>query len=83
MLVHVQEDREFRDPDRFQRRFAKEKDSQSENHYPDIHLDLTVLFIANSRDYVTAWNQLAQVIGYAFRGHVAVRRRSARLMADR
>jgi hypothetical protein len=64
LVVNVQEDREFRDADRFQRRLGKNNGVKSEDHYPDIRLELAVLFIANFKDYVTAWNQLSQVLSF-------------------
>lgn len=64
LVANVQEDREFRDADRFQRRHGNGPGLKLEGHYPDIHLELFVLFIANFKDYATAWNQLYQVLSF-------------------
>lgn len=68
LVVNVQEEREFRDADRFHRRQANGQGNHSEHHYPDIHLEVAVLFIANFKDYTTAWNQLSQVL-FFFQEH--------------
>lgn len=64
LVVNVREDREFRDADRYQRRLAHGQGSGSERHYPDIHLEIAILSIANFKDYATAWDQLSQVLGF-------------------
>jgi hypothetical protein len=64
MVVDVDEDREFRDADRYQRRIQKEESVRVENHYPDIHLEIGVLFVAKFKDYDRSWNQLSHVIGF-------------------
>jgi hypothetical protein len=61
LVVNVKEDRECWDADRF-RRLGNGLASSSERHYPDIHLELAVLFIANFKDYATAWNHLSQAL---------------------
>ena len=68
VVVNVQEDREFRDADRFQRRLPYNNSVQLEPHYPDIHLDLAVLFVASFKDYATAWNQLSETL-FFFQQH--------------
>ena len=62
VVANVQEDREFRDPDRYQRQVIKGKGVPYDRHYPDIHLEFTVLFIANFKDYTNAWNQLSKAL---------------------
>jgi hypothetical protein len=62
LVVNVNEDREFRDPDRFQRRISGGVAFRVEQHQPDIHLEILVLFLAKFQDYVHAWNQLSQVM---------------------
>ncbi len=64
LVVNVQEDREFRDPDRYLRRISHGQKSQYERHFPDLHLEFTVLFVAQFKDYVHAWNQLGQLLLY-------------------
>ncbi|MFO0017997.1 MAG: Pvc16 family protein [Synechococcaceae cyanobacterium] len=64
LVVDVSEDREFRDADRFQRRIITEDSINLENHYPDLHLEIGLLFIAKYKDYGRAWNQLSHVIGF-------------------
>ncbi len=68
LVANVQEAREFRDADRFQRRLATGQHQQTEHHYPDIHLEIVILFVANFKDYATAWNQLSQVL-FFFQAH--------------
>jgi hypothetical protein len=68
LVANVQEEREFRDPDRYQRRNANGKLSPSSRHHPDLHLEITILFIANFKDYVHAWNQLSQLL-FFFQEH--------------
>ncbi len=64
LVVNVQEDREFRDPDRYLRRNSHGQNSKYERHFPDLHLEFTVLFIAQFKEYVHAWNQLGQLLLY-------------------
>jgi len=64
LVVDVNEDREFRDADRFQRRISTAESNKIENHYPDLHLDIGLIFVAKFKDYDRAWNQLAHVIGF-------------------
>lgn len=68
LVANVQEEREFRDPDRYQRRLANRQGSQAKLHHPDIHLVITILFIAQFKDYANAWNQLAQLV-FFFQEH--------------
>jgi hypothetical protein len=68
LVANVQEEREFRAPDRYHRRIAGVHGSQIEGHHPDIHLEITVLFIAQFKDYANAWNQLAQLL-FFFQEH--------------
>lgn len=75
LVVNVREDRECWDADRFQRRLTNGHAGGSERHYPDIHLELAVLFIANFKDYATAWNQLSQVL-FFFQQHPVFDRES-------
>lgn len=75
LVVNVQEDREFRDADRFQRRHNNGHAGGYERHYPDIHLELAILFIANFKDYSTAWNQLTQLL-FFFQQHPVFDRES-------
>jgi hypothetical protein len=62
VVVNVQEEREFRDANRHQRSSADS--SGLELHHPDIHLELSVLFVAKFKDYDYAWDQLSHVIAY-------------------
>lgn len=62
LVANVQEEREFRDPDRYQRRFANGNGRPSERHHPDLHLEITVLFLANFKDGIHAWNQLSHLL---------------------
>jgi hypothetical protein len=62
LVVNVQEDRDFRAADRFQRRLPDGNSDGSPRHYPDIHLEIAVLFVANFKDYASAWNQLFHVV---------------------
>jgi hypothetical protein len=64
LVVDVNEDRQFRDADRFQRRINTAESIRIENHYPDLHLDIGLIFVAKFKDYDRAWNQLAHVIGF-------------------
>jgi hypothetical protein len=64
MVVNVNEDREFRDADRFQRRIKTEESIMIENHHPDLHLEIGLLFIAKFKEYDRAWNQLSHIIGF-------------------
>ena len=73
LVANVQEEREFRDPDRYQRRLANGQGSRPERHHPDIHLEFTILFIANFKDYVHAWNQLSQLL-FFFQEHPVIDR---------
>lgn len=73
LVVNVKEDRECWDADRFQRRLANGKSDGSGRHYPDIHLELAILFVANFNDYATAWNQLSEVL-YFFQQHPVIDR---------
>jgi len=68
LVANVQEEREFREPDRHLRRSTNGQGSQGERHHPDIHLEITVLFIAHFKDYANAWNQLAQLL-FFFQEH--------------
>jgi hypothetical protein len=68
LVVNVREEREFRDADRYQRRLAPGPGGGSERHYPDIHLEIAILFIAYFKDYTTAWDQLSQVLVF-FQAH--------------
>ena len=68
VVANIQEDREFRDPDRYQRQVIKTKGVPPDRHYPDIHLEFTVLFIANFKDYANAWNQLSKAL-FFFQQH--------------
>jgi hypothetical protein len=62
LVANVQEERGFRDADRYQRRVVESQGKRVERHYPDIHLEFTVLFVASFKDYVHAWNQLSRVL---------------------
>jgi hypothetical protein len=62
MVVNVKEDREFRDPDRFLHRVSDGAAFRMEQHRPDLHLEIGVLFLAKFKDYVYAWNLLSQVM---------------------
>jgi hypothetical protein len=64
LIVDVNEDRACRDADRFQRRISTEKSVTIESHYPDLHLEIGLLFIARFKDYGRAWDQLAHIIGF-------------------
>ena len=64
LIVDINEDREFREGDRYQRRITTETSVRIESHYPDLHLELNLLFIAKFKDYARAWNQLTHVIGF-------------------
>ncbi|MEB3362423.1 MAG: Pvc16 family protein [Synechococcaceae cyanobacterium] len=64
LVMDVNEDREFRDADRFQRRISTSESIRVENHYPDLHLEIGLLFVAKFKDYGHAWNQLSHVIGF-------------------
>ena len=85
MVVNVQEDRECWDADRFQRRRANANGSgngggdgngvSTERHYPDIHLELAVLFAANFEDYASAWDQLTEALIF-FQQHPVIDRES-------
>ena len=81
LVVNVQEDREFWDADRFQRRLANGNGLRSERHYPDIHLELAVLFVASFKDYATAWNQLTQAL-FFFQQHPVFDRESDQDLPD-
>lgn len=64
VVVDINEDREFRDGDRYQRRTTTERPARIGNHYPDLHLEVSLLFIAKFKDYGRAWNQLTHIIGF-------------------
>ena len=64
LVVDINEDREFRDDDRYQRRITTENSVRIETHYPDLRLDINLLFIAKFKDYGRAWNQLTHIIGF-------------------
>lgn len=64
LVVDVNENREFRDADRFQRRLNTDQPIKSESHYPDLHLEIGLLFIAKFKEYNVAWDQLSHVIGF-------------------
>jgi hypothetical protein len=68
LVANVQEEREFREADRYQRRIANGNGNQTERHHPDIHLEITLLFIANFKDYAHAWNQLSHLL-FFFQEH--------------
>jgi hypothetical protein len=62
LVVHVQEDRQFRDANRYQRCLAQDASPHVETHYPDVHLDIGILFAARFKDYANAWDQLSEII---------------------
>ncbi len=72
LVVNVQEDRECWDADRFQRRRVNANGGgngggdgngvSTERHYPDVHLELAVLFAASFKDYTSAWDQLTEAL---------------------
>ena len=64
LVVDINEDRESREADRFQRRIPTEESVTIERHYPDLHLEIGLLFIARFKDYGRAWDQLTHVIGF-------------------
>ena len=68
LVANVWEDREFREADRYQRRVVNSHADRMERHHPDIHLEFTILFIANFKDYDNAWNQLSQLL-FFFQAH--------------
>lgn len=62
VVVNVQEEREFRDANRYQRPLADGPGAL--RHHPDLHLDLSLLFVAKFKDYAHAWNQLSHIMGF-------------------
>jgi hypothetical protein len=62
LVLHINENREFRDADRYQRRHDTNGTHSPEPHYPDINLEIAILFVARFKDYANAWNQLGEVI---------------------
>mgnify|MGYP003336482093 CR=1 FL=1 len=64
LVVHVMEDRQFRDANPYQRRLGQDQTAQREAHHPDVHLDLSILFVARFKDYTNAWDQLSEVIRF-------------------
>lgn len=71
LLFNIQEERQMRQADRFQRRIpAGDSDTPDiiKRVYPDIRLYLHLLFIANHSDYAAGWNRLGRVIQY-FQSH--------------
>ncbi|MEB3319122.1 MAG: Pvc16 family protein [Cyanobacteriota bacterium] len=68
VVANVQEEREFREADRYARRVGHGQGSQVERHHPDLHLEITILFIAQFKDYANAWNQLSQLL-FFFQEH--------------
>jgi hypothetical protein len=62
LVAKVQEEREFREANRYQRRSANGQDNPTDRHHPDIHLELSLLFVANFKDYAHAWNQLTHLL---------------------
>ena len=68
VLVNIEEERAQRNLDQYSHRPIRGKPSQLLKRMPDIRLSLQVLFVASFVDYVTAWNQLSEVIS-GFQGH--------------
>jgi hypothetical protein len=66
VVVNVREEREFRDANRHQR--PSGEGGGVERHHPDIHLEISLLFVAKFKDHAHAWNQLSHVIGF-FQAH--------------
>jgi hypothetical protein len=62
VVVNVQEEREFRDANRYLRPLADGPGSL--HHHPDLHLEVSLLFVAKFKDYANAWNQLSHVMGF-------------------
>ncbi|MFM8275889.1 MAG: Pvc16 family protein [Cyanobium sp.] len=70
LVVHLEEERQFRDADRYQRRRVEASAAQIEAHHPDMRLDISLLFVARFKDYGHAWDQLSEVILF-FQKHPA------------
>jgi hypothetical protein len=62
LVVNVNEEREFSDANRYQRRVSDGATFRIVRHHPDLHLEIGVLFLAKFKDYAHAWNQLSQVM---------------------
>ena len=62
LLVNLEEDREQRALDTYAQRPMPGQPNQLVRKKPGIRLSLHVLFVASFADYVTAWDQLSDVI---------------------
>ncbi len=65
LVVNVEEERELRSADPYRQMVSTSNNGiQIQQVYPEIRLIVSILFIARYKDYVSAWNYLAEVISF-------------------
>lgn len=76
MLVNVREERVLRAPDRYRQATA---DGGSRASFPDIRLQLQLLFVASFKAYDESWEQLSRIIEHFQRIPVYTRQNAPEL----
>jgi hypothetical protein len=64
LVVNVEEERELRKPNSYQLTATNGEVKTVRNIYPDIHLMISILFVARFKSYSSAWDYLTKVIGF-------------------